>query len=710
MPDDLQPHRADAPSSTPPAAAAASHEGEQAAAARRGREPLVSVARIIGGIVGALVLLLVVFLMLFNWDWLRGPIGRMASKQMHREVRIDGHLRVHLLTWTPRIRIERLLIGQPDWAKAARSQPFGTVDSVTVDVKLLPLLLGRIESPLVDIERPNLVLYEDAKSRANWDFSDPNQKKSGKPFKLPPIQKFVINDGHLDVESVARKMRLTATMNSSERLQGGPAETFRLSGKGSINAAPFLLDVKGGPLINIRRDRPYPYDLNVRAADTHITAHGQISKPFDFGHVVARASITGNDLNDLYALTKLTLPNSPPYALSGDLTRDDHIIDIKNMKGRVGASDVEGHLNVDTTNKRPYLKAQLRSRLLDFADLAALFGAPGASKAATGAQKAAAKSVTAGGARLLPDATLQVDRIRAMDGDVTYHADAVKPAPNLPLKAVTLGAKLHDGLLNLNPIILTLPQGQLNGTAALNARGANPVTDVDVRLSNVQLANYIPAVGGSRPLDGTLAARAKLHGVGNSVHRAAASSSGQVTVLIPGGHIRQAFAELLGIDATAGLFQLLRKDTHDTDLRCAVADFRVTNGVMHAQRITIDTDVVVVNGEGNINLGDETLGLSFKGKPTHFRLTRLNVPLTVNGRLNSPKFGIKPAGAIVQAAAGVGLAFLFPPLAIAPFLGLPTKNVDCGEVTAAAETSAAPISAAQTRAPVRSAAVTRRHR
>lgn len=717
MPDDSLPPRDGEPVETPPDAAAGPGGGWRKADPHKAeglhpkgrRERLVSVGRVVGGILGALVLLLVIFLALFNWDWLRGPIGRMASKQLHREVRIDGHLRVHLLTWTPRVRIERLFIGQPDWAKSARKQPFGTVESVTVDVRLMPLFAGRIDVPLLDIERPNLALYEDAKSRANWDFSDPNQKKSGKPFKMPPIEQFVIRDGHLDVESVARKMRLTATMNSTERLQGGPAETFRLAGKGSINAAPFLLDVRGGPLINIRRDRPYPYDLDVRAADTHITAHGQISKPFDFGHVVARASISGNDLNDLYALTKLTLPNSPPYAISGDLTRDNHIVDIKNMRGRVGKSDLEGHLNVDTTNKRPYLKAQLHSRLLDFADLAALFGAPGASKAATGAQKAEAKAVTAGGARLLPDATLQVDRMRAMDGDVIYQADSVKPVPNLPLRAVTLGAKLDDGLLNLNPITITLPQGQLNGTAALNARGKTPVTDVDMRLSNVQLGNYIPAVGGNKPLDGTLAARAKLHGLGNSVHRAAASSDGQVTVLIPGGHIRQAFAELLGVDATAGLFQLLRKDTHETQLRCAVADFRVTNGVMRAQRITIDTDVVVVNGEGSINLADETLGLSFKGKPTRFRLTRLNVPLTVAGRLNSPKFGVKPTGAIVQAGAAVGLGILFPPLALAPFLGLPTHNADCGEVTAVARESAAPVTAAQTRGPARRTVSVTRH-
>ena len=699
MPDDINPPGQGAPLETPAAVSATHASG--AGRPRRDDGPIVKVGHILGGVFGGLVLLLLVFLFLFNWDWLRGPIGKFASARAHREVRIDGHLRVHLLTLTPRIQVEGLYIGQPDWAKGARAQPFGTVKAVTFDVKLLPLFLGRIESPLLSVQQPSLVLLQDAKGRANWDFTDPNSPKTGKPFKLPPIQQFVIADGRLDVQSVPRRVRLSATVNSNERLTGGPAETFRINGRGTINSAPFLLDVRGGPLINVRRDRPYPFDADVRAGDTHITAHGTIPKPFDLGHVRTALSVSGADLNDLYYLTGLSLPNSPPYRVSGDLTRDGKVYDVKGMSGRIGASDIGGHIAVDTTNKRPFLRAQLQSRLLDFADLAALFGAPGASKAATGAQKVAARKVTAGGGRLLPDATLQVDRMRAMDADVTYKAASVKASPQLPLRAVALGAKLNDGLLKLDPVTLTLPQGQLDGTAALNARGAQPVTDLDLRLSNVELEQYIPAIGGSRPVDGTLAARAKLHGVGNSVHKAAASSDGQVTVLIPRGHIRQAFAELLGVDATAGLFQLLRKDKHETELRCAVADFRVQNGLMTAQRITIDTDVVVVNGAGSISLRDESLGLRFTGKPTRFRLTKLNIPLTVTGRLNSPKFGIKPQGAIIQAVAGVGLAVLFPPLAIAPFLGLPSNNADCGEVVATARQSAAPVTAAQTRAPAR---------
>lgn len=710
MPDDTQFPRDGAPVETPADLAAPADAAPAAPAAREEkRRPILTPWQVVGGVFGGLVLLLVLFLLLFDWDWLRGPIGRFASARAHREVRIDGHLRVHLLTWTPRIRVERLYVGQPDWAKAARAKPFATVESVTFDVKLMPLFAGRIESPLLEVRRPDLVLYQDAK-RANWEFSDPEKKTAGKPFKLPPIQQIVIADGKLDLESIPRKARLTATINTRERLNGGGGmDAFTLVGRGSINRNAFSLDVGGGPLINVRKDRPYPFRADVRAGATHITARGQVPKPFDLGHVTTAFTVTGDDLNDIHDLTGLALPNSPPYRVAGNLTRDGKLYDVKGLTGRVGASDIGGHVSVDTGLKRPLLRAQLASRSLDFADLAAIFGAPGVSKAATGEQKAAVKKVTAGGGRLLPDATLKVDQIRAMDAEVTYKAAQVKASPSLPLRAVSLGVKLDDGLLKLNPITLTLPQGQLNGTAALNARGRTPVTDVDIRLSNVELQNYIPPVGGSRPVDGVLAARARLHGSGDSVHKAAASSDGQVTALIPRGHIRKAFAELLGINAANGLFLLLNKDKHEADIRCAVADFRVTNGVMQAERITIDTSVAIVNGEGRINLADESLGLTFKGKPTKFRIGRFNVPIVIGGKLNAPSFGVRPQGAVVQAGAAAGLGFLFPPLAIVPFLGLPAKSADCGALAAEARTGDAPISAAQTRGPApRSAVVTSR--
>ena len=130
----------------------------------------------IGGVLGGLILLLVIFLWLFQWDWLRGPISKFASAKIHREVRIDGHLKVHLLTLTPTVTVEGLKIGQPAWGPKDRR--LAEIESIKGSVKLLPLFALRTEVPLLDIEKPNLVLRTDAQGRSTWDFSDPNAPRA----------------------------------------------------------------------------------------------------------------------------------------------------------------------------------------------------------------------------------------------------------------------------------------------------------------------------------------------------------------------------------------------------------------------------------------------------------------------------------------------------------------------------------------------------
>ena len=66
------------------------------AAARRPALPEKVAATVTLVLVAAIVL----FLLLFDWNMLRGPIGRYASAKTGREVVLAGDLKVKLLTWT----------------------------------------------------------------------------------------------------------------------------------------------------------------------------------------------------------------------------------------------------------------------------------------------------------------------------------------------------------------------------------------------------------------------------------------------------------------------------------------------------------------------------------------------------------------------------------------------------------------------------------
>jgi len=262
---------------------------------------------------------------------------------------------------------------------------------------------------------------------------------------------------------------------------------------------------------------------------------------------------------------------------------------------------------------------------------------------------------------------------------VHYRAEAVN-APGLPLRQVLLDFYLENSVLQFRPFAFTLPQGKLAGTAQIDARPDMPIVDMDVRLSNAHLEDFMAQKSGQPPaLEGPIVARAKIHGVGDSVHKAAATANGEITVVIPHGKIRRAFAELLGINVVEGLGLLLTDDQEQTELRCGVADFKVLHGTLTPQAMVFDTGVVLTHGSGNINLNSEAINLALQGQPKEAHLIRVMSPITVGGTLMHPTVGVDAKKAAAQAGVATALGVLLTPIgAILPFIdvGL-AKDANC---------------------------------
>jgi hypothetical protein len=361
----------------------------------------------------------------------------------------------------------------------------------------------------------------------------------------------------------------------------------------------------------------------------------------------------------------------------------------------VGDSDLAGRLSVTTGGARPFLSAELASRSLDFDDLGALLGAaPKAGPGETASPQQAAKARTMiAQRRILPDAPLDVRRMRAMDADVTYTARSIRDAP-VKLTSGAVHVKLDDGLLRADPLRFDLPQGRVAGHVSLDARKAVPFTDLDLRLSNARIEQLMPMqVAGSAPVTGAIVGRAKLAGSGDSVHKALAHADGQVTLVAPGGEIRKAFAELAGVNVVKGLGLLMKHDTSTTPIRCAVADFRTEGGVMRADQIVVDTGPVLIKGSGTVNLGSEQIDFKARGHDKKFRFFRVLLPVKATGPMSAPKLGVEPGAAIAQGGIAAALGSALSPLAaVLPFVdpGL-AKNADCQALLADAAHDGAPV-------------------
>ena len=524
--------------------------------------------------------LIVVALMLFQWNWLRGPIGDWASARYDREIELNGDLDVQLFSWTPSAHIRDLRIGGPDWALERDTLKIADAQA---SVRLGPLLSGRVEMPVVQITRPEVVLISTEDGRKSWVL-DPDKPESDDGLKLPPINQLIIRDGRLSLTNQERDIQLEATVSAREGSDGDAG--FHLEGRGTMNGTPLTLEVCGGPFINIRRDRPYGFTAELSGVGSTLKADGSITRPFDLGQFTATLSLQGRDLADLYLLTGITTPNTPPYRLSGTLTRND---------------------------------ARVKRNELD-------------------------------------------------------------------IRQVDLGAELEAGILQLDPVSFDFNRGSLNGTARINANRDVPYTNADFRLRGYPLESIIPARNGAPTVIGSALGRAQLEGSGASVHDFAANSRGTISLVVPQGQMRAAFAELLGINVTAGLGKLLSGDTGTSEIRCAVADFTVRSGVATARTFVIDTTPVLAQGSGTIDLGAETMNLRIDGETKEARLIRLWAPITIEGPLTAPRIGVDGGAVAGQVGLGAAIAALVSPLAaLLPFVdpGL-AEDANCGALISSA--------------------------
>jgi uncharacterized protein involved in outer membrane biogenesis len=615
------------------------------------------------------------------WRWL---LVHEVSHVTGRPVSIDGTVTVHLFTLRPQLSVEGLSIANPPWADSKKMMSVKKFDAT---LSLKSLLGFHLVFPEVTIDTPVIDVERDASGRANWDFSGPSgrpNKAASAPLHIPVVQQLSLTNGSLTAVDSIRKLTFNGQVSVAENQNTADNRALKLRGSGKLNGKPFKLSLDGEPLIGVQPSKPYGFETNITAADIKLNAHATITHPFDLALLQATFQVSGSDLADLYYLTGLALPNTPPYDVSGTLVRDNLRFKVDDFRGRLGSSDISGNLAIDTSRERPKLTATLVSKQLNLADLAAPLGtqATPARKPSTLAAPAPAPAP----ALLLPDADLQVQRVRGMDADVQFDAASVKTA-KMPMKTMRFHLNLNNGKIALDPLAFSLPQGEFTGTVAIDAQGAIPQTSIDMKVSNVDLAQFKPKSATDAPLEGQMLGRVKLRGSGSSVHKTAASAEGDITLVVPKGEMREALAELTGIDVSRGLGLILTKNEQKTEVRCGVANFKASDGDLKATTFVIDTTNVLVTGDGQIDLKNEALDLSLRGQPKKARILRLRTPIMIHGSLLQPKIGVQPGKLAAQTGGAVALgALLTPVAALLAFVdGGLAKDTNCAALIGQAE-------------------------
>jgi AsmA family protein len=569
----------------------------------------------------AAVLLLVIatvagVLTAWNADLLRSSFIRFVSWQSGRAIDVRGALHLHLLTRSPRIEAEQVIIGNPPW-----TMPGITAEVAKLTVTFAPLLSHQSGLSLLKIDNAQLHFTRDRAGHANWQRVDPDRSPGG---PLPMIRALELTHAHLTLTDERLHLVFVGDLSVV-----GPdsAQPLQMEGAGSLNQHPVTFRLKGDALPSATPDKPYAFEFDERSSGAHFSAHGSLPRPFDLGLVDAEFEASGTDLRDLYYLVGVSLPNTGTFHLQGRMVRRGSETLFDDLKVLSGQSDVRGRVSLDTQKSgRTLVHADLNSMLLRLADV--------------GLRAAGRDPHPDAPPRLFSDVQLVTPVTRRVDATGKYSARRLLLS-RVEVNELSAPFTIERGLIKAPEVTGHFMGGNFMLHLDADANQTPARTRIEMTFTDLQLAQ-MPHKAGPPPYEGSLLLQIHAQGRGDSLHALAADADGNLSARVLQGTIRASLAELTGVDLR-GLGLILTRSSREVPVHCAAADFEIHTGVMQLTRFFIDSEPVFISGEGHVLLDPETLDLQLHGEPKGLRILRSNAPVLVRGTLLQPKFSVDVA-------------------------------------------------------------------
>ncbi|MBH2036677.1 MAG: AsmA family protein [Pseudomonadales bacterium] len=653
-----------------------------------------------------LLAVLVLIIVFFDWNRIKPPLNAKVSEELHRPFAINGNLAVvwqrepeegGWRAWVPwpHVVAEDLSLGNPEWSKKPQMVALKRVE---LRISPLALLAQRVVIPRIDLTEPNADLQRLADGRANWTFKfDPKDPDAEPSSWVVDIGAIGFDKGHVTLDDQTLKTQLDVLIDplgkpipfsdivgdkaakSAQEKGASPQDyAFAIKTKGQYHGQKLTGDGKIGGLLALQdANRPFPLQAQVQIADTRIELAGTLTDPLNLGALDLRLKLAGASLGNLYPLTGVTLPDTPPYATDGHLIAKLHepggaVFRYEAFNGKIGESDIHGSLAYVASQPRPKLSGALVSNQLLFADLAPLIGADSNTK-----QKARGGESKQPTDKVLPVEEFKTERWRDMDADVEFTGKRIVHSEKLPFNDLYTHLVLTDGVLSLEPLRFGVAGGKLDAQIRLNGHTEPLEGQAKLTARGFKLKQLFPTFEPMKTSFGELNGDADITGRGNSVAKLLATSNGNLKMLINDGAISRELMELAGLNVGNYVVGKIFGDK-EVKINCAAADFDIKTGLATTRLFVFDTENAIIYIDGTANMATEQLDLTITPESKGWRLISLRSPLYVRGKFIKPDAGVKAVPLLLRGAGMVALGVIAAPAAgllalVAPSGGEPNQ-------------------------------------
>lgn len=642
-----------------------------------------------------LIVVAIIIIATFDWNRLKPTINEKVSTELNRPFAIRGDLGVvwerqkeetGWRSWVPwpHVHADDIILGNPPGIDEITMVHLPRVEATLAP---LSLLSKTVYLPWIKLQQPDARLIRRSEKLNNWTFTlaggennDPNAKPSAWSFQLDNILfdrgRIAIDDAvsradvEILVDPLGKPLPFSEVTGKSDDKAKAGDYVFGLTAKGRYNDQTITGTGKIGGMLALRSEgTPFPVQADFRSGNTRVAFVGTINDPMNMGGVDLQLKFGGDSLGQLYDLTGVLLPDTPPFETDGHLvakinSEKGSVFDYRNFNGHIGDSDIHGTLTYSTGEPRPKLEGDVESRQLRLADLGPLIGVDsgkGAEKSKQAEQQKGEKSVQPAD-KVLPYDRFETDKWDVMDADVRFKGRRIEHGSSLPISDLSTHIILKNADLRLQPLKFGLAGGTISSNIHLEGDKKPMQGRADIQARRLKLKELMPDVELMQKTLGEMNGDADIRGVGNSVAALLGTSNGNLKLLMNDGLVSRNLMEILGLNVGNFIVGQLFGDD-EVRVNCAAANLDLVNGVARPQIFAFDTENALINVTGTASMASEQLDLTIDPESKGIRIVTLRSPLYVRGSFKNPQAGVKAGPLIARGAVAAALATLVTPAA-----------------------------------------------
>jgi uncharacterized protein involved in outer membrane biogenesis len=332
--------------------------------------------------------------------------------------------------------------------------------------------------------------------------------------------------------------------------------------------------------------------------------------------------------------------STPPDTITSELEREAGLWKFVQSKWRVGESDLTGEVTIDERRKPAFLTAKLVLQKLVFEDLAPLVGAAPARKTNVSARQAPTRAQLEASGDLFPNVPLHVEKMRAMNMDVTLDARRAIASPWLPVQALAFRVVIQNGNATVKPLTLSvMGGGTIAGEMGIDARSDDPKVKANLRATDIELKNFFRESRYFDATQGKIQGRLALAGNGRSLAHVMGSANGCMAFALGGGSVSSLMVSLAGLQIFDALVLYVTGENR-IPIKCAVGRLNFQQGNVVFDRTLLDTQNSGLHVKGRLSLKSRALNAEVDSDPKSFDLLDLHGAVMIQGKLRSPQVSL----------------------------------------------------------------------